>query len=154
MQVLNENRKYQRIRPSLGEKQQLEKLGFQWTLSSFVSAIGKDGNNLLIRFKNGSVYSYNNGMKHYDNMLKSPSKGRYFWRYIRNKLPFKKGTSMPLATDIDIPDEELLEDIRIDVEEKMTKHVKKKVKKETLQLDNLLLKKIVLGGLIYYNIIN
>lgn len=152
MRVLVEDRKYPRIRPSANEKYQLAKSGFQWTLSSFISAVGVEGNNLLIRFKNGTVYTYPGKANLFDKMIKSPSKGRYFHRNLI-KSSFIKGTTMPLDTDIDIPDEELIQDLKKDVQAKMTEHVKLPVKKEVVQIGDSLLDKIIVGGIIYYNFI-
>ena len=40
-----------RIRPSAVQKQVLAENGLQWVLSSFISAIGEDENDLIIRFQ-------------------------------------------------------------------------------------------------------
>lgn len=152
MQVLQEDRKYQRIRPSVTEKHALAQLGFQWTLSSFISAVGKDGNDLLIRFKNGSVYAYPSKANLFDAMVKSPSKGKYFHRHLI-KASFVKGASMPLPNDILVDDDELIQDLKDDVTAKQTAHVKLPIKKEKIQLGNSLLDKIIIGGLVYYNFI-
>lgn len=153
MRVLNEDRKYPRVRPSANEKYQLEKAGFQWTLSSFISAIGTEGNNLLIRFKNSTVYSYPNKATLFDKMLKAPSKGKFFWRNLRQMKNFTKGASFPLESDINLEDDQLIEELDNQIQEEMTKYVKKDVKKEAIQISNNLFEKVIVGGLVYYNFI-
>ena len=46
---------------------------------------------LTIEFKNGGVYSYRDvGREIWEGLLKAPSKGKYFHKFIRNRFDFKK----------------------------------------------------------------
>ena len=149
--VLNEDKKYPRIRPSIKEKILLDEAGFQWVLSSFISAVGQDGNKLLIRFKNGSVYSYTGVGRLYSKMIAAPSQGKYFWKHIRDKTPYSKGASMPLSNDLIVDDSTLLKDLDTAVKASMFKYVKAPVLKNIVMLKNLTFEKVIVGGLIYYN---
>ena len=54
----DKNRKYRRYGYGSGEKIKLANYGLQWVLSSNVSAIGVAGDDLIVRFHNGSLYQY------------------------------------------------------------------------------------------------
>jgi hypothetical protein len=98
-----------RIRPSAVQKQVLAENGLQWVLSSFISAIGEDENDLIIRFWNGSLYRYF-GFKHqYEPMLGAPSKGKYFWKHIRSTKRYERMGSLPLTKDLAMNDTELFQ---------------------------------------------
>ena len=70
----DKGRKYKRFRPSAQEKIQLANNGLQWVLSSNVSAIGINDQDLIIRFHNGSIYKYPGRYYLYEEMLESNSK--------------------------------------------------------------------------------
>lgn len=102
----DKGRRYKRFRPSAQEKIQLANNGLQWVLSSNVSAIGINDQDLIIRFHNGSIYKYPGRYYLYEEMLESNSKGRYVWVNLRRrKVPYKKIDRLPLASDINIEDE-------------------------------------------------
>lgn len=109
MQLLEDKgRKYKRFRPSPNEKVQLAQEGLQWVLSSNVSAVGKDGNDLIIRFHNGSLYRYFGQADLYDAMLASNSKGHFVWVKLRKpKVAYAKIGSLPLSKDKALTDEQL-----------------------------------------------
>jgi len=104
-----------RIRPSAVQKQQLLECGLQWVLSSFISGVGTDGEDLLIRFWNGSLYKYYGFAKHLEGMIRAPSKGRYFWRYIRGTKNYEKTTTLPLSNDLKMDDTELFKSMKAQV---------------------------------------
>jgi len=61
--------------------------------SSNLESVGYDEETkiLEIEFKGGSVYRYYNVPKDiYDELLEAESKGKYFWRNIRNEFNYKK----------------------------------------------------------------
>jgi len=108
----DKNRKYKRFRPSVSEKIKLANEGLQWVLSSTISAVAIDSDDLIIRFHNGSLYSYPNQSKHYQPMLDASSKGKYFWSKIRRPgLPFSKIGSFSLKSDTNDSDEEIFQEI-------------------------------------------
>jgi hypothetical protein len=108
--VIQEKRKYQRILPSESSVQTLEEKGYEWVYSSNVSAIANRGKDLIIRFHNGSVYSYSNQAKNYERMMAAASKGKWVWRFlIRPKVPYRKIGSLPLAEDTTETDEEIVQ---------------------------------------------
>lgn len=96
-----------RIRPSAVQKQKLAENGLQWVLSSFISAIGEDGSDLIMRFWNGSLYRYYGFGKHFEPMVGAPSKGRYFWKHIRGTKRYERVGELPLANDLKMEDTEL-----------------------------------------------
>jgi hypothetical protein len=155
--ILNEDRKYNRIRPSINEKTELARNGLQWTLSSFISAIGFEDQDLIIRFKNGSIYKYSNSADLYDNFLRANSKGKFFWRNIlkRNIKGVKTGT-MPLSSDLELSDDELFETIEEDVINNITKELSDNKPERKITLDpytgmNLL--EIIVGGIVIYSVL-
>jgi len=117
--LYDENIKYRadmttkrRIQPSATQKLKLDEWGLQWVTSSFISAIGVQDNNLFIRFWNGSYYAYYGFASHYDKMLQSISKGRYFIRNIRPTKNYEKLGDLPFKQDLKMDDTELFQAIQ------------------------------------------
>lgn len=106
----DKGRKFKRVRQSAQEKTQLARAGFQHVLSSNVSAIAQDGNNLVIRFHGGATYSYAGAGELYKPMLRSNSKGKYVWiNLIRKRVPFRKVGGVSLKSDAQFTDRDLTE---------------------------------------------
>ena len=106
--LIDKNREYKRYRPSPNEKMQLAAEGLQWTLSSNVSAVGVDGDDLIVRFHNGSMYRYFGQAKLFDAMMASNSKGHFVWSKLRKpKVAYTKIGSLPLSQDKEMTDEQL-----------------------------------------------
>lgn len=62
-------------------------------VSSNIAQVGHDPNQnvLIVRFKNGAYYRYDNVSEQvYNNFITAQSIGKYFQSYIRNAYPFKK----------------------------------------------------------------
>lgn len=109
MAVVQENRPYQRILHSDKSTTILEQQGFETVFSSNVSAIAKRGKDLIIRFHNGSIYSYPNEGNNYERLMASASKGKWVWRFLRRpNKPYQKIGSLPLPEDTVETDEEIL----------------------------------------------
>ena len=112
LNVINEDREYQRILPSDASIKKLDKLGYEWVYSSNVSAATTRGNDLIIRFHNSSLYSYKGQAKSYENLMAAASKGKWVWRFLRRPgVPYKKIGSLPLPEDIDVSDEDIIREI-------------------------------------------
>ena len=67
----------------------------RWThlTSSILEAIAYDPTRkrLLLRFRTGAVYEYENVPPViYEEMLSAPSKGRYFSEYVRPDYPYRR----------------------------------------------------------------
>jgi hypothetical protein len=109
----DQGRQYQRLRHTPEEKQYLAANGLQNVLSSNISAVGRLGTDLVVRFHNGSLYEYpGSADAHYQAILKANSKGRYFWNNIRiPDLPYNIIGALRLPGDIDIADADLFADI-------------------------------------------
>jgi hypothetical protein len=106
----DKNRNFKRLRHTPKEKAVLTKAGFQHVLSSNVSAIAKDKNNLVVRFHGGATYSYKGAGDLYRPMLQSNSKGKFVWsKLIRPKVPFKKVGSVKLQVDKEFTDRDLMD---------------------------------------------
>jgi KTSC domain len=58
--------------------------------SGHSEAIGRNGPHLRIKFNNGPTWEYKNAGHHYDEMLKSDSKGKYFHAKIKGKYEGSK----------------------------------------------------------------
>ena len=105
----DKGREFKRIRHSAQEKVQLSRAGFQHVLSSNVSAIAKDGDNLVVRFHGGATYEYTGAGDLYSKMLRSNSKGKFVWReLIRKRVPFRKVGSVRLRSDAQYTDRDLM----------------------------------------------
>lgn len=64
--------------------------------SSHLKTIEHNGKNLYITFKNGDTYEYEDVPESMvRQMLKVDSKGKFLWRYIRDKYPYNKTKSIP-----------------------------------------------------------
>lgn len=105
----DKNRDYQRLRHTPEEKAQLSRAGFQHVLSSNVSAIAQDGDDLVIRFHGGATYKYSKKADLYSKMLQSNSKGRFVWQQlIRKNVPYKKVGSVSFKDDDQFTDRDLM----------------------------------------------
>ena len=114
------------MKPSRQDKKYLAKNDLRAVTSSFISAVGKSETNLVIRFRNGSIYTYYNASDLYDKFLKASSKGKYFWKFIRRPgLPFLRGGTLPLPSDLNVSDKELLDSLQDDVLEALFKDLVK-----------------------------
>ena len=109
----DKNRYYKRNRHSAEEKNILAKAGLQHVLSSNVSAVANIKEALVIRFHNGSMYSYTDRGQLVDDILWAPSKGKWVWRHLRRKnAAFVKLASLPLPSDIALSDDSIFENIQ------------------------------------------
>ena len=64
--------------------------------SSHLVTIEHNGKELYITFKNGSTYEYDDVPEALvRQMLKVDSKGKFLWRYIRDKYPYRQVKSIP-----------------------------------------------------------
>lgn len=64
--------------------------------SSHLQTIEHNGKDLYITFKNGSTYEYDDVPEAMvRQMLKVDSKGRFLWRYIRDKYAYRRITNIP-----------------------------------------------------------
>ena len=99
--------------------------------SSWISAIGKSDSELVIRLVNGSIYTYYNSSNLYDRFLKTRSKGKFFWKFLRRpQVPFSKGGTLPLPSDPKVTDANLLEQLQ---QEMLNDIVKALVKHEVVK---------------------
>jgi len=109
MPILNEDRKYQRILHSKASEQKLEENGYEVLLSSNVSAAARRGDDLIIRFHNGSLYKYPNQGKNFLRLVAASSHGKWVWRFLRRpNKPYMKIGSLPLPEDRLVSDEEII----------------------------------------------
>lgn len=106
-------RDYRRIRQTTAQKNFLANSGLQFVNSSALSAVGVDGNDLIIRFHNGSMYSYRNASGLFDKQVGANSRGKYFNRNVKGKYPFVKLARLPFPKNLqttDTAEMELLSD--------------------------------------------
>ena len=109
MPILQETRNYQRILLSDESEAKLEAKGFEPLLSSNVSAAAQRGDDLIIRFHNGSIYSYAGQGKNYLQLIAAASHGKWVWRFLRRpQVPYAKIGSLPLPEDTLESDEEIV----------------------------------------------
>lgn len=90
-----------RYRQTSDQKAWLFSRGFTAVQSSNVSALGVFGNDLYIRFLNDAVYRYPNNAELYDKIMRSNSKGRGVWKYIRRVgVPYQRVGDMPIPDEM------------------------------------------------------
>lgn len=107
--VVQETRQYQRILLSDDSEAKLEAQGFEPLFSSNVSAAAQRGKDLIIRFHNGSIYSYPEQGKNYLQLIAASSHGKWVWRFLRRpQVPYAKIGSLPLPEDTLESDEEIV----------------------------------------------
>lgn len=64
--------------------------------SSHLKTIEHNGKDLYITFKNGDTYEYDDVPEAMvRQMLKVDSKGKFLWRYIRDRYPYRKTKAIP-----------------------------------------------------------
>lgn len=103
VRVIDSRRKYQRIRLTNDEKNQVEEAGLVPVYSSNVSAIARIKNTLVVRFHGGSMYAYPKSGNLFNRMLNSSSKGKFVWNELRRKnVPYKRIGSLPMDYDRNI----------------------------------------------------
>lgn len=84
--------------------------------SSHLRTIEHNGKDLYITFKNGSTYEYDNVPEPMvRQMLKVDSKGKFLWRYIRDRYPYRKVTAIP-AQKYDSDPDAVKQKLRYDVD--------------------------------------
>lgn len=84
--------------------------------SSHLKTIEHNGKDLYITFKNGSTYEYDNVPEAMARqMLKVDSKGKFLWRYVRDKYPYRKITAIP-AQKYDSNPDAVKQKLRYDVD--------------------------------------
>ncbi len=102
-------RQHQRIMPSPKSRKTLREGGYTWVLSSNVSAVAVRGDDLFIRFHNGSLYQYPRQGDRFNDMIESSSKGRWVWNNLRRpNVTYRKVGTLPLPEDTIEPDEEVM----------------------------------------------
>lgn len=95
IRLFDENRDFRRIRQSARDVLFLEELGFVEVMSSNVSAVMVDGEDLLIRFHRGEVYRYPGQGYLFNHMMRSASKGRWVWQNLRRtNVPYYQEQSI------------------------------------------------------------
>ena len=100
--------KYPRWLHSNQEKSYLESKGFRAVESSNVSAVGRGGDDLFVRFHNGSVYKYFQMGDELMSIYGSVSKGKWVWRFLRRAgVPYQLVGSLGLPDDLEMTDEEM-----------------------------------------------
>jgi hypothetical protein len=103
---------YERILTPVSDQRTLRAEGYTPFFSSNVSAGQRDGSDLYIRFHNGSVYIYPNKGSRFNDLLVSPSKGKWVWKNLRKaNVSYSKVGSFPLTGDRDLTDEEMFTEI-------------------------------------------
>lgn len=58
--------------------------------SSHIAAVGRDGDWLYVKFKNGGISRYKDAAHHHDAMCGADSVGKYFHANVRGKHDFEK----------------------------------------------------------------
>ena len=100
--VTSERRKYARYAHTADEARYLTQRGLKPVVSSNVSAVGRDGDVLIVRFHGGATYGYPQSGNMYDDMLSAPSKGKFVWRELRRAgVPYYRMGAVNIVDDID-----------------------------------------------------
>lgn len=108
----DEGRDYRRFSHTTTERLYLSQQGFQHVQSSNVSAVAQRGDDMIIRFHNGSLYRYAGKGEHVPDIIRSNSKGKWVWRNLRRKrVAYEKIGALPLPDDLGITDEDLFREL-------------------------------------------
>lgn len=103
--VISENRKYTRYAHTQAESRYLGNKGLRPVVSSNVSAVGLDGETLIVRFHGGATYGYPQSGNRYEDMLNAPSKGKFVWRELRKTgVPYYRMGNVNIENDIESRD--------------------------------------------------
>lgn len=152
--VLNEPRRgYERIDLNVQQTAEIAKYGYRKVQSSFIVGLKRLDDDLGIVFKNGSQYRYNGVGKLIDKMFQANSKGKYFWRHIRDKVGF---TKLSKRIDLDITtesDKRMFSDVAVNNIKKINKVVNKDVTSSLVKVAGLDYLKLDIGGIIMYQAI-
>lgn len=155
-------REYRRIRQTAAQKNFLANNGLQFVNSSVISAVGVNGNNLIIRFHNGSMYSYKGAGGLFDKQVGANSRGRYFNRNIKGKYPFVKLPSLLFPKSIQtietaemqlLSDEQIFKTLETQEFKDLIRNLKNPTIKFNIAFDdagNELLQILINGVAIYY----
>lgn len=144
---------YEQIRQTAEQKFQLANWGFTQTNSSFISGVGVFGDDLRIRFHNGSVYAYYGFADYFDNIMKSLSKGQYFNKNIRPTKKYAKIGNLDFTggnTKIET-DNEVFEGLKKQQTAKMLMMLQgAKISTEQVVISGVGYDKIIINNIIYY----
>jgi len=104
-EVKEEGRKYTRLKHTKDEEITLRTKGLIPVVSSNVSGIARNENVLVVRFHGGATYGYPSSGELFNEMLKSPSKGKFVWRELRRKrVPYYRMGAVNLLDDVESKD--------------------------------------------------
>jgi hypothetical protein len=56
---------------------------FVSVVSSNVSAVGYEGNDLIVKFNSGTIYRYINAVSHFKKIISATSVGKYLNQYVK-----------------------------------------------------------------------
>jgi hypothetical protein len=103
--ITNEKRKYTRYAHTEEESKLLKRKGLRAVISSNVSAVGYDKETLIVRFHGGATYGYPGQGERYDDLVSSPSKGKWVWReLVRKRVSYFKMGSINIKDDVESKD--------------------------------------------------
>lgn len=155
-------REYKRIRQTTAQKNFLANNGLQFVNSSALSAVGVNEDDLIIRFHNGSMYSYSGASYLFDEQVGANSRGRFFNRRVRGKFRFKKLASLPLPKALQtaetmeaelLSDEQIFKTLETQEFKKLIKNLEQPKINFNVAFDNAgneLLQILINGVAIYY----
>ncbi len=100
--VTSEDRKYTRYAHTADESQYLKSRGLRAVISSNVSAVGVDGNTLIVRFHGGATYGYPEHGDRASELISAPSKGKWVWRNLRRAgVPYYRMGAVNIKDDVE-----------------------------------------------------
>lgn len=99
--VISEDRKYTRYAHTQDESKYLRSRGLRAVISSNVSAVGADGDVLVVRFHGGATYGYPGQAERYDELVSAASKGKWVWRELRRSgVAYYRMGNVNIADDV------------------------------------------------------
>ncbi len=141
----------QRYRLSGKQKLYMSNRGYVTTISSFIVGVKQSGDDLVIAFKTGSQYIYYGAGNLFDNMLKANSKGRYFWRHIRDKIRYAKLSETLDLSLTDVSDEEMFAEMQLAEIHELNAVMQEEIKAKLIMLDGIEYVEFNVGGVVFYN---
>lgn len=129
----------------------LGNLGYTSIVSSFIIGAMPKGNDLIIAFRTGSQYIYYGVADLFDSLMRANSKGRYFWRHIRDKIRYDRLSQVIDLGLVDETDGEMFASMQMQEINELNAIMQEEVKAKLVIIDGIEYVEFNVGGVIFYN---
>lgn len=130
---------------------QMARMGYVSIVSSFIIGAKRVGDDLVIAFRTGSQYIYYGVGDMFDDMLKSSSKGRYFWRNIRDKVRYDKLSGVIDLSITKETDGEMFAKMQLQEIQELNAVLQEEIKARLVEIKGIEYVEFDVGGVVFYN---